>query len=68
MATESATPSRSASERWASLAASRVAAPAVLVALMLVSVLGRYWLARSVKTPWILVDEFLYAEEKGERR
>jgi hypothetical protein len=33
------------------------------VALMLVSVLGRYWLARSVKTPWILVDEFLYAEE-----
>ena len=63
MATESATPSRSASERWASLAASRVAAPAVLVALMLVSVLGRYWLARSVKTPWILVDEFLYAEE-----
>src|SRR5262245_22219053 len=30
---------------------------------MLVSVLGRYWLARAVKTPWILVDEFLYAEE-----
>ena len=63
MATESATPSRSASERVASLAESRLAAPAALVALMLVSVLGRYWLARAVKTPWILVDEFLYAEE-----
>jgi len=63
VATESATPSRSASERVASLAASRVAAPAVLVALMLVSVLARYWLARAVKTPWILVDEFLYAEQ-----
>src|SRR5262245_50393126 len=30
---------------------------------MLASVLVRYWLARGVKTPWILVDEFLYAEE-----
>jgi hypothetical protein len=34
-----------------------------LVTLMLASVLARYWLARGVKTPWILVDEFLYAEE-----
>jgi hypothetical protein len=50
-------------ERAASVAASKIAAPAALVGLMLVSALVRYWLARGVKTPWILVDEFLYAEE-----
>ena len=30
---------------------------------MLVSVLARVWLARAVKTPWILIDEFLYSEQ-----
>jgi len=30
---------------------------------MLVSVLARVWLAGAVKTPWILVDEFLYSEQ-----
>jgi hypothetical protein len=31
--------------------------------MMLVSVLARVWLARAVKTPWILIDEFLYSEQ-----
>ena len=31
--------------------------------MMIVSVLARAWLARAVKTPWILVDEFLYSEQ-----
>jgi hypothetical protein len=31
--------------------------------MMLASVLARVWLARAVKTPWILVDEFLYSEQ-----
>ena len=30
---------------------------------MVVSVLARVWLARAVKTPWILIDEFLYSEQ-----
>jgi len=30
---------------------------------MLVSILARVWLARAVKTPWILADEFIYSEE-----
>lgn len=63
MATESATPSGSSLERVTAPARSRAAAPVALVALMLVSVLARFWLARAVKTPWILADEFLYAEE-----
>jgi hypothetical protein len=31
--------------------------------MMLASVLGRVWLAEAVKTPWILIDEFLYSEQ-----
>jgi hypothetical protein len=31
--------------------------------MMVVSVLVRVWLARAVKTPWILIDEFLYSEQ-----
>ena len=30
---------------------------------MFASVLARVWLARAVKTPWILVDEFIYSEQ-----
>jgi hypothetical protein len=31
--------------------------------MMLASVLARVWLAQAVKTPWILIDEFLYSEQ-----
>jgi hypothetical protein len=34
-----------------------------LAVMMIASVLARVWLARAVKTPWILVDEFIYSEE-----
>src|SRR5207247_5697298 len=31
--------------------------------MMLASLIVRVWLARAVRTPWILVDEFLYSEQ-----
>jgi hypothetical protein len=49
-------------DRARALAESRAAAPAAVVAMMAASVLARLWLARSVKTPWILVDEYIYSE------
>ena len=63
MATESATPSASPYGRVTAFARSSAAAPVALAVMMLVSVLARVWLARAVKTPWILIDEFLYSEQ-----
>ena len=63
MATESATPSASPFGRVTAFARSSAAAPVALAVMMLVSVLARVWLARAVKTPWILIDEFLYSEQ-----
>jgi hypothetical protein len=63
LATESASPSASPLDRVTAFARSSAAAPVALVVMMVASVLVRVWLARSVKTPWILVDEFLYSEQ-----
>ena len=63
MATESAAPSASLPARATAFARSSAAAPVALAVMMLASVLARVWLARAVKTPWILVDEFLYSEQ-----
>ena len=63
MATESASPSASLQARATAFARSSAAAPVALTVMMLASVLARVWLARAVKTPWILVDEFLYSEQ-----
>jgi hypothetical protein len=63
LATESASPSASPLDRATAFARSRAAAPVALGVMMLASVLARVWLARAVKTPWILVDEFLYSEQ-----
>ena len=30
--------------------------------MVLASILARFWLSRSIKTPWILSDEFIYSE------
>jgi hypothetical protein len=63
LATESAPASASLTARATAFARSNAAAPVALAVMMLVSVLARVWLARAVKTPWILVDEFLYSEQ-----
>jgi hypothetical protein len=63
LATESASPSASPLDRATAFARSSAAAPVALVVMMVASVLVRVWLARAVKTPWILVDEFLYSEQ-----
>jgi hypothetical protein len=64
LATESsASPSASLLDRATAFARSSAAAPVALVVMMLASVIARVWLARAVKTPWILVDEFLYSEQ-----
>jgi hypothetical protein len=49
-------------ERVRGFARSSAAAPLALAAMVAGSVLARVWLARSVKTPWILGDEFIYSE------
>jgi hypothetical protein len=49
--------------RATAFARSSAAAPVALGVMMIVSVLARVWLARDVKTPWILIDEFLYSEQ-----
>lgn len=63
MAAESASTAASATDRATAFARSRAAAPVAVGVLMLVSILARVWLARAVKTPWILADEFIYSEE-----
>jgi len=63
LATESAPAPASLTARATAFARSNAAAPVALAVMMLVSVLARVWLARAVKTPWILVDEFLYSEQ-----
>ena len=63
LATESASTAASPIDRAAAFARSRAAAPVAVGVLMLVSILARVWLARAVKTPWILADEFIYSEE-----
>lgn len=63
MATEQAPASSSPLDRASTFARSSVAAPAALGVMMLVSVLARVWLARAVKTPWILADEIIYSEQ-----
>ena len=60
--TEQALAAPSSLDRARAFGESRAAAPAALVAMMVASVLARVWLARSVRTPWILVDEFIYSE------
>ncbi len=55
LATESASTAASPIDRAAAFARSRAAAPVAVGVLMLVSILARVWLARAVKTPWILV-------------
>jgi hypothetical protein len=39
-----------------------LAAPLAVAVLVLVSVIVRVWLAHGIATPWILVDELLYAD------
>jgi hypothetical protein len=39
-----------------------LATPMAVAALVLVAVLVRVWLAHGIATPWILVDELLYAD------
>jgi hypothetical protein len=63
LATESASPSASPLDRATAFARSNAAAPVALAVMMVASILARVWLARAVKTPWILVDEFLYSEQ-----
>ena len=63
LAPESASPSASLLERATAFARSSAAAPVALAVMMLASLLARVWLARAVKTPWILIDEFLYSEQ-----
>jgi hypothetical protein len=63
LTTESAPASTSPLDRVTAFARSSAAAPVALGVMMLASVLARVWLARAVKTPWILVDEFLYSEQ-----
>ena len=40
----------------------RLAAPLAVAALALVAAIVRVWLAHGIATPWILVDELLYAD------
>jgi hypothetical protein len=63
LTTESASAPTTPLERATAFARSNAAAPVALAVMMLASVLARVWLARAVKTPWILVDEFLYSEQ-----
>jgi hypothetical protein len=62
LATEQASAPSVLFERVRAFARSSAAAPCVLAAMVVVSVLARVWLARSVKTPWILGDEYIYSE------
>jgi hypothetical protein len=63
LAAESAPASAPLTARASAFARSSAAAPVALAVMMVVSVLARVWLARAVKTPWILIDEFLYSEQ-----
>jgi len=61
LATEQAPARLSATDRVAAFAQARTV-PLALGAMMVCSVLVRVLLARSVETPWILSDEFIYSE------
>ena len=66
MATEGVGPrSHPAARAWSSAARAwghPLAAPAVVGVLVLVAVFARIWLSHGIATPWILVDELLYAD------